>query len=786
METRVEAPLTVAVAVNGSKNSKYALKWALEKFIPQGIIFFRLVYVRPKITLIPTPMGNYLPISKVRDDVASAYRKDVETQTNSMLQPYKNMCNQRKVEAEAVVIEADDVVESVSAEINRYTVSKLVIGASSRNIFTRKFKGGKLSSKFSECIPTFCALYVVSKGKLSCVHASTDRIAHECTSTNVSCSSLSHTSSGRSEWVNSEMGKSSLASSSSLQSQRNQDPKVIDQDFVDMIQCPDDKFHTEIVSFPTNEDFTSSSSNTLIQCINSTASSCKSSQTDRLSWNYDQASTSDIANKSSLPQNEVTVDFELERLRIELRHLQGMYEVAHDEFFDASRQLTVLSARHEEETSRLNEIRIREEKAREIARIERERREATEKEAEYVRECAEKEALYRKDAEDGAAYEASEKRRLESHLACSHEQYKKYSWEDIESATSLFSDARKIGSGANGKVYKASFHHTIAAVKILHSNEGRETQQFKQELEILGRIRHPHVLLLLGACPDHSCLVYEYMENGSLEDRLQCKNNTPPLPWHYRYRIAWEIASALVFLHNSKPSPIIHRDLKPANILIDNNFVSKIGDVGLSTLLPALDYTKATMYKDTAPVGTFFYMDPEYQRTGLLSPKSDTYALGMVILQLLTGKPPMGLAYIVETAMEEDLLVDVLDYGAGQWPNEETRQLALLGLSCMEMRRKDRPELKDMVLPVLERLKDFADNAQDLAAPGHFICPILKEVMEDPCVASDGYTYERRAIERWLSMNDKSPCTNTKMPDKNLITNRLLPSEINDWRGRRK
>lgn len=255
---------------------------------------------------------------------------------------------------------------------------------------------------------------------------------------------------------------------------------------------------------------------------------------------------------------------------------------------------------------------------------------------------------------------------------------------------------------------------------------------FFSQLEILGKIHHPHLLLLLGACPERGCLVYEYMENGSLDDRLQCKDNTAPLPWFYRYRIAWEVASAVAFLHNSKPEPIIHRDLKPANILLDHNFVSKIGDVGLSTLLPAVNLPMSTMIKDTTPVGTFFYIDPEYQRTGLVSPKSDVYALGMVILQLLTAKPPMGLTLIVERALEEGNLAEILDPAAGQWPSEETQELALLGLSCAELRRKDRPHLKEQVLPLLEKLKVFSDKAHDCALntpsapPNHFLCPILQ------------------------------------------------------------
>lgn len=234
---------------------------------------------------------------------------------------------------------------------------------------------------------------------------------------------------------------------------------------------------------------------------------------------------------------------------------------------------------------------------------------------------------------------------------------------------------------------------------------------------------------MLGACPEHGCLVYEYMENGSLDDMLQRRNNSPPLTWFDRLRIAWEVATALMFLHSSKPEPIIHRDLKPANILLDRNLVSKIGDVGLSTLLPSMSQNLSTMIKNTAPVGTFCYIDPEYQRTGVLSMKSDVYALGIVILQLLTARSPMGLAHIVESALEDGCFVDILDPTAGQWPLNETQELAVLALRCSEMRRKDRPDLNEQVLPTLNRLNEFASKFRETAPsapPSHFICPILQ------------------------------------------------------------
>jgi serine/threonine protein kinase len=89
------------------------------------------------------------------------------------------------------------------------------------------------------------------------------------------------------------------------------------------------------------------------------------------------------------------------------------------------------------------------------------------------------------------------------------------------------------------------------------------------------------------------------MENGSLEDRLFRKDNSPPIPWKNRFKIASEIATGLLFLHQRKPEPLVHRDLKPGNILLDKNYVSKISDVGLARLVPASVANKTTQYRMT-------------------------------------------------------------------------------------------------------------------------------------------------------------------------------------------
>ncbi|KAM0911287.1 hypothetical protein ACQ4PT_013557 [Festuca glaucescens] len=321
------------------------------------------------------------------------------------------------------------------------------------------------------------------------------------------------------------------------------------------------------------------------------------------------------------------------------------------------------------------------------------------------------------------------------------------------------------------------------------------TEVFSEDsslLEVLSRIRHPHLLMLLGACPDRGCLVYEYMENGSLADRLQRINDTPPIAWFHRFRIAQEIVSALLFLHSTKPNPIIHRDLKPENVLLDANLVSKIGDVGLSTLVPLKDtLSSLTVYKKTGVAGTLFYLDPEYQRTGQVSVKSDTYSFGMVILQLLTARPPIGLPEVVERAVEDAELSGVLDESAGSWPLKEAYDLANLGLSCLEMRSKSRPDLRSKVAVELERLNNLVaalfEPVQAVPElpepPSHFMCPILKRMMQDPYIAADGHSYERNAMEMWLCDNDVSPATKALLPNKTLVPNLRLLSEITNWRS---
>lgn len=250
-------------------------------------------------------------------------------------------------------------------------------------------------------------------------------------------------------------------------------------------------------------------------------------------------------------------------------------------------------------------------------------------------------------------------------------------------------------------------------------------------VEVLGQLCHPHIVLLLGACPESGCLVYEYLENGSLQNHIFHRNGKLSLPWFVRFRIVFEVACGHAFLHNSKPKPIVHRDLKLGNILLGRNFTRKIGHVGLAKVIYDASPDNITEYRDSILSGTLYYMDPEYQRTGTIRPKSDLYALGVIILQLLTSRHPNGLILTVENAINNGYLPDILDKSTADWPVAETEELAQIALKCSRLRCRDRPDLNAEVLPVLHRLANVANASvkvgrKSILAPSHYFCPILQ------------------------------------------------------------
>ncbi|XP_022738777.1 U-box domain-containing protein 32 [Durio zibethinus] len=366
-----------------------------------------------------------------------------------------------------------------------------------------------------------------------------------------------------------------------------------------------------------------------------------------------------------------------------------------------------------------------------------------------------------------------------------------FSFMEINNATRNFDPSWKIGEGKYGSVYKGLLRHVHVAIKMLPSYGSQSLLDFEKEVEILSRLRHPNLITIIGTCPESRSLVFEYLRNGSLEDRLACKNNTPPLPWQTRTRIASEICSALIFLHSNKPC-IPHGNLKPSKVLLDANFVSKLTDSGMYRLIPHGASTANSVWSciKSNPEIASVYMDPEYLENGKVTRESDLYSFGMILLQLLTGRPALQILKDVKCAIETENFNAVLDWSAGDWPFVETQLLAHLALRCCDKQPLNRPDLVSEIWGVLGPMKDSCINsascllrAKELRRiPSHFVCPIFQDVMKDPLIAADGFTYEADAIRGWLeSGHDRSPMTNLKLEHCNLVPNYALYQAIQEW-----
>lgn len=208
----------------------------------------------------------------------------------------------------------------------------------------------------------------------------------------------------------------------------------------------------------------------------------------------------------------------------------------------------------------------------------------------------------------------------------------------LEAATGKFSESNVLGVGGFGCVYKAAFDGgATAAVKRLEGGGPDCEKEFENELDLLGRIRHPNIVSLLGFCVHggNHYIVYELMEKGSLETQLHGPSHGSALSWHIRMKIALDTARGLEYLHEHCNPPVIHRDLKSSNILLDSDFNAKIADFGLAVTSGNLDKGNLKIS------GTLGYVAPEYLLDGKLTEKSDVYAFGVVLLELLMGRKPV-------------------------------------------------------------------------------------------------------------------------------------------------
>ncbi|KAL8135305.1 U-box domain-containing protein 35-like isoform X2 [Apium graveolens] len=659
----------VAVAIDKDRGSQHALKWAVDNLLGKGKNV-TLLHVKQKP---PSTSGPNL------DAVKSPADKE-------FFLPFRCFCTRKDIKVSEMLVEDTDVAKGICEFLSANLIQNLVLGSPSRGLVSSKFKAPDVASSVSRGAPEFCNVYIISKGKISSLRSATSSPAtdqrfpfpprHSSEDLEIKSPFT------RGNISNKSYGDLPDCDISFVSSGRSSTDRMSD-DFGSRLSCGSDTENR--LSF------------------GSAFNSSEGHNSSSLTFNSQESSSSS--------HNMDDVEAEMRRLKLELKQTMDMYSSACKEALSAKQKAMELHRWKMEEEARLEEARLAEEAALAIAEQEKAKCKAAIEAAEAAQRIAKMEAQKRISAEMKALKEAEEKKKYMSTLAHNDTRYRKYSIEEIESATEFFNQSRKIGEGGYGPVYKCYLDHTPVAVKVLRPDAAQGRSQFQQEVEVLSCIRHPNMVLLLGACPEYGCLVYEYMANGSLEDRLFRQGNTPVLSWQQRFRIAAEIGTGLLFLHQSKPEPLVHRDLKPGNILLDRNYVSKISDVGLARLVPPSVADTVTQYRMTSTAGTFCYIDPEYQQTGMLGIKSDIYSLGIMLLQIITARPPMGLTHHIERALERGTIGEILDPEVTDWPIEEAERFARMSLRCAELRRKDRPDLGNDVLPELERLRQFAEES---------------------------------------------------------------------------
>ncbi|XP_057832841.1 L-type lectin-domain containing receptor kinase IX.1-like [Cryptomeria japonica] len=314
---------------------------------------------------------------------------------------------------------------------------------------------------------------------------------------------------------------------------------------------------------------------------------------------------------------------------------------------------------------------------------------------------------------------------------------RRFKMDDLIAGTNNFNEAQKLGQGGFGGVYKCNLAQTneIVAVKRISEGSRQGIKEFISEVSIVSRLRHRNLVQLLGWCheQDQLLLVYEYMSNGSLDRHIFPKRGEEEerhvLQWSIRYKIACEMASALLYLHEEWDECVVHRDVKSSNVLLDSNFSAKIGDFGLARML-----MHERLHQTTRAAGTLGYLAPECVASGKTSPQSDVYSYGAVALEIASGKKAIDVS-LVDFDMR--LVAWAWDlYGGGrllegadvrlkgEFEKEEMERLIVVGLWCSHPDEASRPKMRQVL-----RLLNF-----EVAAP------ILPPAMPVPSYACTSFT----------------------------------------------
>ncbi|KAL2898927.1 L-type lectin-domain containing receptor kinase IV.2 [Bienertia sinuspersici] len=286
----------------------------------------------------------------------------------------------------------------------------------------------------------------------------------------------------------------------------------------------------------------------------------------------------------------------------------------------------------------------------------------------------------------------------------------RFSYKDLSVATKDFHESKILGVGGFGKVYKGILPSTDdqIAVKRISHNSKQGMKEFVAEISSMRRLRHRNLVPLLGYCrrKGELLLVYEYMQNGSLEKFLYGKDDKSSLSWSSRFKIIKGVASALLYLHEGCKQVILHRDVKASNVLLDVDMNARLSDFGLAKF-----YDHNNDPQTTHVVGTIGYIAPEVCRTRKANTSTDVYAFGMFLLEVGCGRRPTGKQdadtnddakalflsdWVYECWKRGEILKASDPKMEGIYQENEMELILKLGLVCLHPKAEARPSMRQV------------------------------------------------------------------------------------------